>query len=157
MSRNILASVAGIVSIVGLVVILGSVVEYSFRTFNFFIHVPFLHEINGPMSLSSWGAYLLAGIIVGLIAKKSHVLYAMLAGTITWILYVLLELPDWAYYFGYAKHPVSLAAMGIPYYLELGVAVIVLLGIGGFIGGVMQKTVSQFKIQASPRLVRKER
>jgi hypothetical protein len=90
------------------------------------------------MSYGAWLAYCLSGVFVGILAKKHHIITAIICGIVSWLLIALIEIPDWSYYFGYTKHPFPFQPEMLRYYGGVAVAVVALMGLGGLIGKGLQ-------------------
>src|SRR6266496_1211737 len=92
LNKNIFAIGVGVVSIVGLFIIsVSTIAQYMPVVYVAPAHSLF-PEQNGPMSLAAWLAYFLSGIIVGIITERKHALIAMIAGGLTWVLWILFNI-----------------------------------------------------------------
>jgi hypothetical protein len=146
MKANILPIGIGIICIIGLMLIFDNLLHAAL-----YPSIPLFQELNGPMSLMAWTVYLLSGIIVGLIARKSHVLVSIVSGLIAWFIFALANLSDWQFYIGLAKNHMPFQIGSYFYFIELGVVVILLLGIGGHIGKILQSNLFPSKVKWKAR------
>ncbi len=135
MKRNVLSVLVGIVSIVVLYLGMG----YLQSTFNIIIPNPLTHDINQFGSVFAWLAYFLSGIIVGIITKKAHAVTALIAGGVTWALWIVFNIIIMhTYFFGGAQYPApysQILLMSFIYFAQLGGAMVILTAIGGLVGG----------------------
>jgi hypothetical protein len=133
MKRNIVAILLGVV----VSFILFLVLTLLETIFPFYVPNPF-HEGNGFLSYGALVAYFLGGVLVGIIAKKATVFTALACSIVISFIVGVIEMPDWAYYFGYAKHAIQFQPQMLTYYGTVFIVLIITMGIGGLLGKVMK-------------------
>lgn len=132
--RNIVAVILGVISTIVLLTVF-SILQTALIQSNIFIYGI---GSSGYNTFGAWLAYMLSGVLVGVIAKKSQIIIALLAGITAWLLLVLVSFPDWPYYLGYAQHPRPLQIEMMYYYGLAGIAMFIFFALGGLIARIIK-------------------